>query len=562
MNYRTALALAVAGLLIALGAISGVFAATSNALSRAAVIAGMASVASFVAVALLAWSLLAAQIRKERLTLSRSMRAKLDGSESFLTGKIDRLDAKQRKTLNVLRGAVAACEDQDHISSQLEASRVELTALQGISAELGRLSTRVLKSEQLLDVAEARNRKMLNLMRAESRSSLDRFSNLERQLGTYESKAMTATTAAEETSVAVRKMHNFLRRDGNIQLALDHFVAAERRVLQALDAAALDHGDSLAGLESTFRAGQKSISESMSALSQLSESHSALSADVDTYQSDLQRVVDEYHEHATAHAAAGSSGTEVDLRNSLKRLGADNIAVSRQVGRMMADRVQRGGSRQSIDVVRQVEALLQLVPRVDTSTRRFPPSGWWALPADTLLQISDYVRSAKPKRILEIGSGSSTVWVGTFAKEIGSKLVTLEHDLEFAQKSVSMVAEYGLSSTAVVHYAPLKPVELEGIRYEWYDSEVVSGLGGTFDMLIVDGPPEATGEMARYPALPLTKHLLSDDCLIILDDTHRGDEKKILRSWAEMNEGFEVIAGDLMRSSMLLRGSGLTRRRT
>lgn len=556
-NPKTALALTVVGLLVAIGAMSGMMVVASNALSPVSVLAGLVSAGSFVGVALLAWTLLAAQMRKERLTLSRSVQEKLEASgqvNSTLTSRIDRLDAGQRKTLNVLRGtATTVREGQDRIGEQLEASRVELAALGGVSAELKRLTARVRKAEQLLDGVESRNRKMLNVVRAEGRSSVEKFAAFGRDLKAYDAKALKAANSADEASVTTRKMHNFLRRDGSIQIALDHFVAGERRLLQAIDAAALDHGDSLAALELAFRASEASSTQTKSSLVQLSESHEALTVDVERHQSDLQRVVDETEEHVLAHATAGSSGAEVDLRNSLKRIGADSIAGSREVARRMADRVQRGANRQSIEVVRQVEALLQLVPRVDTSEQRFPPSGWWALPADTLLFLSDYIGRVRPKRILEIGSGASTIWTGTFAKQAGASLVSLEHDGSYAEKTRTLIDQYGLTGTVSLLHAPLKPVQVDEKTFDWYDHTLLSSLDGPFDLVIVDGPPEATGDMARYPAFPLVEGLLSETCLVVLDDTHRENEKKILDDWIARGDGFEKMSVDLMRTGVMIR---------
>lgn len=556
-NHKTALGLTIVGVLVAFGAISGMFAASSNVLSLAAVLAGVASAASFVAVSLLAWALGAAQMRRERLTLFRSVQEKLvasDKANSTLTDQIDRLDTGQRKTLNVLRGtATTVREGQDRISGQLEASRVQLAALGGVSAELGRLATRVRKAEQLLDGVESRNRKMLNVVRAESRSNADRFAAFGRVLEASDVKAAKAASAASEASVTARKMHNFVRREGSIQIALDHFVAGERRILQSIDAAGLDHGDSLASVESRLSKSNESGSRIESGLTELSKTLEGIAARVEFNERELQRLNQEAREHVTAHAAAGINGSEHDLQKSLKNVGADSLAASRQVARIMADRTQRSSNRQSIEVVRQVESLLQLIPRVDTSQQRFPPSGWWALPADTLLFLSDYIRRVRPKRILEIGSGASTIWTGTFAQQIGASLVSLEHDSSYADRTRSLVAKYALDDTVSLYHAPLKPTQVNEELFDWYDSDVVASLGGNFDLVIVDGPPESTGEMARYPALPIVERLLSESCLIVLDDTHRESEKNILSDWVARYAGFSSIENDLMRTGTIYR---------
>jgi hypothetical protein len=51
------------------------------------------------------------------------------------------------------------------------------------------------------------------------------------------------------------------------------------------------------------------------------------------------------------------------------------------------------------------------------------------------------------------------------------------------------------------------------------------------DLLFVDGPPKATGPQARFPAIPVLLSQLSDDALIVLDDTAREDERAISDRW-------------------------------
>ena len=48
----------------------------------------------------------------------------------------------------------------------------------------------------------------------------------------------------------------------------------------------------------------------------------------------------------------------------------------------------------------------------------------------------------------------------------------------------------------------------------------------TIDLLIIDGPPVKTNQLARYPALPLLFSKLSKECIIILDDAARPSEQQ------------------------------------
>ena len=50
-------------------------------------------------------------------------------------------------------------------------------------------------------------------------------------------------------------------------------------------------------------------------------------------------------------------------------------------------------------------------------------------------------------------------------------------------------------------------------------------------MLIVDGPPRITQELARYPAIPILYEFFADRFTILLDDSKRDDEAIIIQKW-------------------------------
>src|SRR5699024_3957248 len=90
-----------------------------------------------------------------------------------------------------------------------------------------------------------------------------------------------------------------------------------------------------------------------------------------------------------------TSGESTLLTQMTRAIESTNRAlIQAQTGRL-----ERFAKRQSIDVVRQVDAPAQLLLRVDTVTRRYPPLGWWALPPDTILFLSDYIERERPKKI-------------------------------------------------------------------------------------------------------------------------------------------------------------------
>lgn len=65
----------------------------------------------------------------------------------------------------------------------------------------------------------------------------------------------------------------------------------------------------------------------------------------------------------------------------------------------------------------------------------------------------------------------------------------------------------------------------------------VSGLTlpDDIDLWFVDGPPEATGPQARYPAVPILEAHLADRALIIMDDGRRAAEQAAVERWSHRN---------------------------
>lgn len=157
----------------------------------------------------------------------------------------------------------------------------------------------------------------------------------------------------------------------------------------------------------------------------------------------------------------------------------------------------------------------------------------WAVSAPTLLFMVDEVLGNGRRRVLECGSGASTVWTAAAIRHRGEGHVfSLENDKHFAEQTRHHLRAHGLEQWATVIDAPLVEMDVPGVgRGLWYDLE---GLGDTqeIDLLFVDGPPGSTGPLARYPALPQLRPRLANGATVVLDDTHRTEERKIVKMWS------------------------------
>lgn len=182
------------------------------------------------------------------------------------------------------------------------------------------------------------------------------------------------------------------------------------------------------------------------------------------------------------------------------------------------------------DETQETEALLHLQSRIEPRAV-LPSLGRWAMDAKSMLQLVDLFDEVKPKLVVEIGSGTSSVWLGYLAEEGHAQVVSIENDEGFAERTRAIITDHELEETVNVIYAPLTDLEVRGEEFIWYRTDFIEDLSN-IDLLIVDGPPGSTGKHARYPALPVLADKLAPGAVVVLDDTHRKDETQIAEQWS------------------------------
>jgi predicted O-methyltransferase YrrM len=181
---------------------------------------------------------------------------------------------------------------------------------------------------------------------------------------------------------------------------------------------------------------------------------------------------------------------------------------------------------------RQMEALLSLRDLLDLKAPLAPTRNWAASP-DLLLGLAQLIEREQPRVILECGGGTSTVVMASVVRKYGGRVITLEHLPEFRDATRAALETHGLD--ADVRLAPLTEIPgltFNGERFRWYDPAALADLP-EIDLFFIDGPPEATGRYARFPALPLLWSRASQQVSVVLDDTVREDEQAISDAWSE-----------------------------
>ncbi|MSO42607.1 MAG: class I SAM-dependent methyltransferase [Candidatus Planktophila sp.] len=200
------------------------------------------------------------------------------------------------------------------------------------------------------------------------------------------------------------------------------------------------------------------------------------------------------------------------LHQRLSKLSSQNIAAFKEL------KAQNWQSYCQAEALQQLIALLKF-------TAPIPPTRSWAASPDLLLTLVDLVRTHKPKLVVELGSGVSTLIV---AKAGAKKVISIDNSEEFAGKTRAMLKAHGVRGVKV-RIAALKP-HVSGV--DWYDTTKLSDLK-KIDLLIIDGPPGSKNPDARKPARPEFINRLSPRAIILIDDVNRQGERELAEAFAK-----------------------------
>ena len=197
---------------------------------------------------------------------------------------------------------------------------------------------------------------------------------------------------------------------------------------------------------------------------------------------------------------------------------------------------QKSDHRDIIASYTQLQAFVQLNGRFDDPPIVPPMRGWAASP-DVVLHLVALVIRERPSVVVECGSGVSTTWLAAAARQYSpsTRVIALDHDAAFAQQTRDNLAQNGLDAWAEVRDAPLEPFGASDGPL-WYSTAALRGLADV-GLVFVDGPPVTTGPFARLPALEALSAALSDDAVLVLDDTIRREEQAIVAEWLASRPG-------------------------
>lgn len=227
-------------------------------------------------------------------------------------------------------------------------------------------------------------------------------------------------------------------------------------------------------------------------------------------------------------------------------------------GQHTAEREARIQGRRTIDAIEAAEArLFSQLEALDwlraelQLAHPLPATRGYAAAPDALVELVRIIDRQAPAQVLELGSGVSTIVIARRLQQSGGGHVTaLEHQPEHAERTRAELDAHGLTAVASVVDAPLRQVTVGTGSWSWY--ELAAGLPVVVDAVFVDGPPGATGSLARYPALPLLRDRLAPGATIFVDDGDRPDEREMVRRWQAEVEGLEARHLPLLKGAWLM----------
>ena len=199
-------------------------------------------------------------------------------------------------------------------------------------------------------------------------------------------------------------------------------------------------------------------------------------------------------------------------------------------------RIAKAQSEAAWENYRQGEFYSQLLRLLDFSAP-IPSTRSWAASPDVLLTLLELSQSSTPARILDLGSGMSTLVLAKSAPQ--ATIISIDNSAEFAGKTKKLLETHGVTNVDL-RVAPLTP-HRSGV--EWYDLSKFEDISH-IDLLFVDGPPGSKNLKARHPAIAECVAKLNPRAIVVIDDAGRDGEKDMAHEFAKAlpNHSLEFLS--------------------
>ena len=103
-----------------------------------------------------------------------------------------------------------------------------------------------------------------------------------------------------------------------------------------------------------------------------------------------------------------------------------------------------------------------------------------------LLEVLSLIGRKQPKVVLELGSGTSSIWIAYALEKDGGCLISVDHKTEFADRTKSLLHLHDVSHVAEVRLAELRQLNIIGDEFPWHNMDAFRDIS-EIDLLLVDG---------------------------------------------------------------------------
>lgn len=225
--------------------------------------------------------------------------------------------------------------------------------------------------------------------------------------------------------------------------------------------------------------------------------------------------------------------------------------------------------------IKQVESFIGVQNYLETGQLSMEYHGW-PISSDVALFLLGKIEANNYDLIIEFGSGTSTKLfaqamsnrttktlvssndkkrigkeshnnmdeVVEYSYDLPQRVLTFEHNKKYYLKTRESLVHAGLDDVVNLVHAPLVDYKCDGGDYLYYDcdkalqhiADIYQGRTAKI-LVLIDGPPAATGPLARLPAISkLLNTLAAHQLDLVLDDYIRSEEKEIAKVWKKTME--------------------------
>lgn len=241
------------------------------------------------------------------------------------------------------------------------------------------------------------------------------------------------------------------------------------------------------------------------------------------------------------------SGSDVEITQTLQ-------SQLEQLGSNLETALKKNQDARSQQNLSQLESFMRLQNYLG-SDFVLPEMHGWAISPDFGVLLINLLEEKPYDAVIEFGSGVSTVIVARILQKQKQRnpdqhttFVSFDHLEQYFNQTRQQLETAGVLEHVQLELTPLVEFTSTDQRvFQYYDcvpalKVAIAKLKAEQPrvLVLVDGPPAATGEMARYPALPSVLSALPEKEVtveLLLDDYRRQDEKTIVAAWiAELDE--------------------------